>query len=70
MQEKLDHLGIVALIIGTPLTALMAHEHGEVPLDVKVRKDVDNCLVSQRPMNWSCQHPGEECTCGGHAALT
>lgn len=34
--EKLDHLGIVALIIGTPLTALMAYQHGEVPLDVKV----------------------------------
>lgn len=29
-------MGIVALIIGTPLTALMAHEHGEVPFDVKV----------------------------------
>ena len=36
LQEKLDHLGIVALVAGTPLTALMAHEHGNVPLDVKV----------------------------------
>lgn len=36
MQEKLDHLGIVALVAGTPLTALMAREHGNVPLDVKV----------------------------------
>jgi hypothetical protein len=35
-QEKLDHIGIVALVMGTPLTALMAHERGEVPLDVKV----------------------------------
>ncbi len=36
VQEKQDHLGIVALVAGTPLTALMAHEHGEVPLDVKI----------------------------------
>lgn len=36
MQEKLDHVGIVALIVGTPLTALMAHEHGAIPLDVKL----------------------------------
>lgn len=35
-QEKLDHLGIVALVVGTPLTALMAREHGEIPLDVKI----------------------------------
>ena len=26
----------MALVVGTPVTALMAHEHGEVPLDVKV----------------------------------
>ena len=36
LQEKLDHFGIVALVVGTPVTALMAHEHGEVPLDVKL----------------------------------
>jgi hypothetical protein len=35
-QEKLDHIGIVALVVGTPVTALMAHEHGELPLDVKL----------------------------------
>lgn len=29
--EKLDHLGIVATIVGTPLTALMAQEHDHVP---------------------------------------
>eukprot|EP00891_Asterochloris_glomerata_P009307 jgi/Astpho2/9307/Aster-x1568 len=34
--EKLDHLGIVVLIIGTPITALMAKEHGSIPGDVLV----------------------------------
>ncbi|KAK9807694.1 hypothetical protein WJX72_006304 [[Myrmecia] bisecta] len=34
--EKCDHLGIVALIIGTPVTALMAKEHGDVPVDLVV----------------------------------
>ena len=36
LQEKLDHFGIVALVVGTPVTALMAHEHGEIPFDVKL----------------------------------
>lgn len=31
VQEKLDHIGIVATIAGTPITALMAHEHGHLP---------------------------------------
>lgn len=30
--EKLDHIGIVALIVGTPLSYLMALEHDHVPL--------------------------------------
>ena len=34
-QEKLDHIGIVVLILGTPVTALMAHEHGSIPSDIK-----------------------------------
>lgn len=34
--EKLDHLGIVVLIIGTPMTALMSKEHGGVPVDMIV----------------------------------
>ncbi len=34
-QEKLDHIGIVVLILGTPVTALMAHEHGGIPPDMK-----------------------------------
>ncbi|PSC74139.1 adiponectin receptor 1b [Micractinium conductrix] len=29
--EKADHLGIVLTIVGTPITALMAQEHGHVP---------------------------------------
>ncbi|KAL4452780.1 hypothetical protein ABPG75_008442 [Micractinium tetrahymenae] len=29
--EKFDHIGIVATIVGTPITALMALEHGHVP---------------------------------------
>jgi len=29
--EKLDHIGITATIIGTPITALMAKEHGHLP---------------------------------------
>ncbi|KAL4855410.1 hypothetical protein ACK3TF_003957 [Chlorella vulgaris] len=29
--EKADHLGIVATIVGTPITMLMAQEHGHVP---------------------------------------
>ncbi|KAK9841749.1 hypothetical protein WJX81_000681 [Elliptochloris bilobata] len=33
--EKLDHIGIVVLILGTPVTALMAHEHGGIPADMK-----------------------------------
>ena len=35
-QEKLDHVGIVALIIGTPGTALMAKNRGEIPWDIFV----------------------------------
>lgn len=34
MQEKLDHAAIVALIIGTPLTAIMAQADGELPKDI------------------------------------
>ena len=34
-QEKLDHIGIVVLILGTPVTALMAQEHGGIPHDIK-----------------------------------
>lgn len=26
----------MALVVGTPLTALMAHEHGKIPMDVKI----------------------------------
>jgi predicted membrane channel-forming protein YqfA (hemolysin III family) len=29
--EKLDHIGITATIIGTPVTALIAKEHGDLP---------------------------------------
>lgn len=32
--EKLDHIGIIALILGTPITALLAKEHGYVPTDL------------------------------------
>lgn len=32
--EKMDHIGIVALILGTPITALLAKEHGYVPTDL------------------------------------
>jgi hypothetical protein len=30
-QEKCDHLGITATILGTPVTALMALQHGHLP---------------------------------------
>lgn len=33
--EKLDHIGIIALILGTPITALLAKEHGDIPTDLK-----------------------------------
>lgn len=36
MQEKFDHLGIVALVLGTPITALMSHTRGGIPLDLKI----------------------------------
>ena len=35
-QEKSDHLGIVVLILGTPITALMSHTRGGIPLDLKL----------------------------------
>lgn len=36
MQEKLDHVAIVALIIGTPLTHIMARAQGHVPKDLLI----------------------------------
>ena len=36
LQEKTDHLGIVALILGTPITALMSHTRGGIPLDLQI----------------------------------
>lgn len=33
-QEKLDHLGIVVLILGTPITMLMAQQQGTIPVDM------------------------------------
>ncbi|KAK9809407.1 hypothetical protein WJX73_003131 [Symbiochloris irregularis] len=38
--EKFDHLGIVALVLGTPITALMAHTRGGIPLDLKISAGV------------------------------
>ena len=35
-QEKMDHLGIVALVLGTPITAVLAHTRGGIPLDLQV----------------------------------
>ena len=32
----MDHLGIVALVLGTPITAVMAHTQGSIPLDLRV----------------------------------
>ena len=34
--EKLDHIGITATIIGTPVTALLAKEHGHIPTPLLV----------------------------------
>lgn len=42
LQEKLDHLGIVVLIIGTPITALMV--------------SCQLCLPHQSPQIWVVQH--------------
>ena len=32
----MDHVGIVALVLGTPVTAVMAHTRGGMPLDLQV----------------------------------
>ena len=32
----MDHLGIVALVLGTPITAVMSHTQGGIPLDLQV----------------------------------
>jgi predicted membrane channel-forming protein YqfA (hemolysin III family) len=40
--EKLDHIGITATIIGTPITALLAKEHGHLPTPLLV---FSVCLV-------------------------
>jgi predicted membrane channel-forming protein YqfA (hemolysin III family) len=34
--EKMDHIGITATIIGTPVTALMAKEHGHLPTQLQI----------------------------------
>lgn len=34
--EKLDHIGITATIIGTPISSLMAQEHGHLPFELKL----------------------------------
>lgn len=34
LLEKMDHIGIIALILGTPITALLAKEHGYIPTDL------------------------------------
>eukprot|EP00884_Botryococcus_braunii_P016500 jgi/Botrbrau1/3533/Bobra.341_2s0059.1 len=34
--EKLDHIGIVVLILGTPITIMMAQQHGVIPADMVV----------------------------------
>ena len=36
MQEKSDHLGIVVLILGTPVTALMSHTRGGISPDLQL----------------------------------
>ena len=41
LQEKMDHLGIVALVLGTPITAVMSHTQGGIPLDLQV----SSCLL-------------------------
>ena len=44
----MDHVGIVALILGTPVTAVMAHTHGGMPLDLKVRTALADQLAGRR----------------------
>ena len=36
IQEKLDHLGIVGTIVGTPVSALMARHGGHMPPSLAV----------------------------------
>lgn len=48
--EKTDHLGIVALILGTPITALMSHTRGGIPLDLQISGGVMLGAAFLQPM--------------------
>ncbi len=68
LQEKLDHVAIVALIVGTPLTALLARTQGHIPSDIwwalawllvsaalPPRLRVGGFVLG--PLVWTCLHP-------------
>ena len=67
MQEKLDHVAIVVLIIGTPVTQSMAAAHGTIPKDVLLVTALMGVAAACRPVLrvvgfvvgciiWSTQH--------------
>lgn len=67
MQEKLDHVAIVVLIIGTPVTQSMAAAHGAIPKDVILVTALMGVAAACRPVLrvlgfvigciiWSTQH--------------
>ena len=50
IQEKLDHVAIVVLIVGTPVTQSMAAAHGAIPRDVVVVTALMAVAAACRPV--------------------